>query len=149
MELSPEWIAGFVDGEGCFHISFLRHPEMKIGYQILPEFTVVQHLRDKDVLYGLKKFFGFGVVRKNHDERWCYRVRKIANLGKICEFFTRYPLRTKKRIDFLKFKKVVELIQQGRHLTEDGFDEILHIALSMNTTKRDQLLQIKRNRETG
>jgi hypothetical protein len=45
MELSPDWVVGFVDGEGCFHVSITRHPSMKIGYQVLPEFVVVQHRR--------------------------------------------------------------------------------------------------------
>ena len=149
MELKPEWISGFVDGEGCFHIAFLRHAEMKFGYQILPEFTVVQHVRDKDILFALKRYFGFGVVRKNHQDRWCYRVRKLENLLKICEFFTRFPLRTKKRVDFQKFKKAINMMKAGKHLTKDGFIEILEIALRMNTGNRERLLQIIKDLENG
>ena len=70
MTLSPDWVVGFVDGEGCFYIGINEHPEMSAGYQVLPEFRVVQHERDIQVLYGLKEFFKSGVVRKNHDDRY-------------------------------------------------------------------------------
>jgi hypothetical protein len=53
---------------------------MKLGVQVLPEFTVVQHEVDIQVLYGLKDYFDCGVVRKNHGARFCYRVRGQANL---------------------------------------------------------------------
>ena len=44
--LSPEWVVGFVDGEGCFFVGVNRQPTMKVGWQVLPEFRVVQHERD-------------------------------------------------------------------------------------------------------
>ncbi|MEM6274992.1 MAG: LAGLIDADG family homing endonuclease, partial [Myxococcota bacterium] len=75
MNLHPQWIAGFVDGEGCFHVSINPHDDMKTGYQVLPEFVVVQHERDVQLLHGLKAHFGCGVVRKNHGDRMAYRVR--------------------------------------------------------------------------
>ncbi len=33
--LSPEWVVGFVDGEGCFYVGVNRQPTMKIGWQVL------------------------------------------------------------------------------------------------------------------
>jgi hypothetical protein len=50
MKLETQWIVGFVDGEGCFHVGIARHEDMRTGYQILPEFTVVQHERDVQIL---------------------------------------------------------------------------------------------------
>ena len=145
MELSPDWVVGFVDGEGCFHVSILRHPEMTTGYQVLPEFTVVQHERDLQILYALKRFFGCGVVRRNHGDRWAYRARKLECLERICEFFTKHPLKTKKNVDFVRFRRIVQKMKEGRHLTPDGLREIVEIALSMNTGKREALLRIKQD----
>ena len=101
MELSADWVVGFVDGEGCFHVSITRHPEMSVGFQVLPEFVVVQHERDKPVLYALKRFFRHGVVRRNHGDRWCFRVRVRKALDQIADFFLRHPLKTSKNVDFL------------------------------------------------
>ena len=143
MELSADWVVGFVDGEGCFHVSINRHPEMTVGFQVLPEFVVVQHERDRQVLMAVKRFFGFGVVRSNHGDRLCYRVRELESLGKVCDFFLRHPLKTKKAVDFLKFRDVVRLISLKRHLVGEGLLEIISIALEMNSTNRPALVAIK------
>jgi hypothetical protein len=45
MKLDAQWIAGFVDGEGCFHIGINQNKDMLLGYQVLPEFVVTQHKR--------------------------------------------------------------------------------------------------------
>ena len=54
--LSPEWVVGFVDGEGCFFVGVNRQPTMKVGWQVLPEFRVVQHQRDVALLEQLREF---------------------------------------------------------------------------------------------
>jgi hypothetical protein len=96
-ELNPYWISGFVDGEGCFHIGISKHSELRFGYQILPELTVVQHKRDIDLLYRLKSVFSCGVVRNNHGDRYCWRVRDLKNLAEIViPFFETYELRSNK-----------------------------------------------------
>ena len=133
MNLDAQWIVGFVDGEGCFHIGINRNTEMSIGYQVLPEFTVVQHQRDVQVLHALKAYFCCGVVRKNHGDRMAYRVRNIEHLYKIiAPFFMEHSLKTKKNIDFRKFRDVLTLMQSNRHLTLDGLEEIRSIKNQMN-----------------
>jgi hypothetical protein len=57
MNLNAQWIVGFVDGEGCFHIGINKNQEMKLGVQVLPEFTVVQHEVDEQVLVCPKSLF--------------------------------------------------------------------------------------------
>ena len=144
MILSNEWISGFVDGEGCFHISILKHQDMSVGYQVLPEFTVVQHERDKQILFALKKIFNCGVVRRNHGDRWCYRVRKLSNLNALCDFFDKNPLKTKKRIDYIRFRRIIRKMNKGDHLTPDGLRAIVDIAMKMNTGNRHKLFQIRK-----
>ena len=127
-------MVGFVDGEGCFFVGINPHPEMTSGFQVLPEFTVVQHQRDVQLLYALKKFFGCGVVRRNHAERMAYRVRGLGHLNdRIVPFFEQHPLRSKKRLDFLKFRKVLQLMAKGEHLQHDGLEKIRAISAAMNT----------------
>jgi LAGLIDADG endonuclease len=133
MHVEPQWITGFVDGEGCFHIGISRHPEMSLGYQVLPEFSVVQHRRDIQVLHALKSYFGCGVVRVNHGDRMAYRVRGMDHLNnRIVPFFLKHPLKTKKRLDFDKFRRVLRMMYAGEHLTDDGLEKIRRIAELMN-----------------
>jgi len=133
MQLDAHWIVGFVDGEGCFHVSINAHPEMSVGAQVLPEFTVVQHERDIQVLHALKAHFGCGVVRKNNGDRMAYRVRGHEHLSKnIVPFFEKHLLKTRKRVDFIKFREIVNLMSRGEHLSSEGVDKIRAIAEQMN-----------------
>jgi len=135
MDLNAQWVVGFVDGEGCFHIGINKNQEMTLGIQVLPEFTVVQHEVDQQVLYALKDYFGCGVVRKNHGTRLSYRVRGHENLlQKILPFFEKHQLKTRKRVDFAKFRKVVLLMEKKEHLTPDGLEKIRQIKTPMNST---------------
>ena len=121
MNLDANWVVGFTDGEGCFYVGINMHPDMKSGYQVLPEFTVVQHQRDVQLLHALKAFFGCGVVRKNHGDRMAYRVRSLDHLLKqICPFFVSHPLKSKKNVDFRKFRRICLLMEQGAHRTRKG-----------------------------
>ena len=133
MKLEAEWVTGFVDGEGCFHVGISKHPGMASGYQVLPEFTVVQHERDAQLLHALKAHFGCGVVRRNHGERMAYRVRGLEHLSaRIVPFFLKHPLKSRKRVDFEKFRRVLLLMERGEHLTADGMERIRAIAAQMN-----------------
>ena len=133
MKLDAQWITGFVDGEGCFHVGINPHAEMTVGFQVLPEFTVVQHERDVQVLHALKAHFGCGVVRVNHGDRMAYRVRSMKHLLEhIVPFFVKHPLKTRKNVDFLKFRDVLLLMEAGNHLTAEGIERIRSISQQMN-----------------
>lgn len=133
MKLEAQWITGFVDGEGCFHVAVNKHDDMKCGYQVLPEFTVVQHERDVQILHALKAHFKCGVVRVNHGDRMCWRVRKLEHLLKyIVPFFDKHPLKSKKRVDYEKFRRALLKMEKGDHLTPDGVDGIRRIAAQMS-----------------
>ena len=132
--LEAQWVVGFVDGEGCFYVGINAQPEMNAGFQVLPEFTVVQHERDVQLLFALKSFFGCGVVRRNHEERMAYRVRSVEHLRRrIIPFFEKHPLKSRKHVDFLKFRHVLLLMERNEHLTTDGIEKIRRIASEMNT----------------
>lgn len=142
LNLNPYWVAGFVDGEGCFHVSVLKHPEMSLKYQLLPEFVIVQHKRDVKLLLALKAFFGSGVVRTNHGDRLCLRIRKLDALKKVCSFFREYPLNSKKKEDLEKFELVLNCIQNKSHLQKEGLFAIIQLVMTMNTQRRPALLSV-------
>jgi len=134
--LDGSWIAGFTDGEGCFHISINKLSEMSLGWQVLPEFRIVQNEKDESVLYKIKDYFGFGDVKINrtdvHGTRKEFRARGLENLNKLIEFFRVNRLKTSKEKDFEIFSEVIGLMNQKKHLTKEGLDKIARLVSKMN-----------------
>ena len=134
--LDASWIAGFTDGEGCFHISINKLLGMSLGWQVLPEFRIVQHEKDESVLYKIKNYFGFGDVKINrtdhHGTRKEFRVRGLENLNNIVKFFKKYPLATSKKKYFEIFSEVIDLMNDKKHLTKEGLDRIAKLISQMN-----------------
>lgn len=152
------WVVGFVDGEGCFSIGFVRQPNRasrkgyKTGYQVAHSFVVVQGARSKACLEELRGFFGVGAIginrrydnHKEHLYRYCVSRREDL-LRVIVPFFEKYPLHTSKRSDFEKWSSCLEICRHGRHLTAEGLIEIAEIAQTMNHRKpRTELIRILR-----
>ena len=143
--LDANWIVGFVDGEGCFHISINRLPKMRLGWQVLPKFRIVQHERDEILLHKIKEYFGFGDVKVNrkdcHGTRKEFRVRGIENLNRVVLFFKKYPLKTSKRKDFEIFSDVLELMNRKEHLSLVGLDKIAKFVSKMNRNPKLKYLE--------
>jgi hypothetical protein len=95
------WIAGFIDGEGCFCVNVNRCRATRLGWQVRPELVVAQSERSGASLEVLQSFFGCGAIyrnrrRDNHRDdllRWCERNRRDLEL-RVVPFFRRVPLRT-------------------------------------------------------
>jgi hypothetical protein len=146
--LSVQWVVGFVDGEGCFSVPIFRNRSCRLGWQVQPEFAVVQGARSVQVLLGLKHFFGCGSVDVNrrHDNHredvWRYHVRRLSDLSnRVIPCFEANSLRTAKAGDFAGFATVVRMMERGAHLSEAGLRRIAEIAATMNRRKRSQLVE--------
>ena|SRR5215204_7362042 len=153
------WVIGFVDGEGCFSIGFVRQQDRagrkgyRTGYQVSHEFAVTQGAKSVSCLHELRQFFGVGqiIVNRryvNHKEYlYRYVVRKRKDLlAAVIPFFRQNPMHTSKQQDFEKFARCVELIESGSHLTRPGLVEIAEIAQTMNRQKpRHEMIRILRD----
>jgi LAGLIDADG endonuclease len=146
------WIAGFVDGEGCFSCPLFRNAKSRLGWQLQPSFNVVQGQSSRDVLEELVRFFGCGKVyvnrrHDNHREDLCkYYVGRLADLRNvIIPYFESNPLRTTKRQNFEKFAQIVRLMEERKHLTIAGMADIAAIIETMNHRKPSEFLRILRD----
>src|SRR5581483_4068739 len=69
--ITPDWIVGFVDGEGCFSVGFVKQPDRagrrgyRTGYQVSHAFVVTQGARSVGCLEELREFFGVGRLFAN------------------------------------------------------------------------------------
>jgi hypothetical protein len=152
------WVIGFVDGEGCFSIGFVRQAGgrgrcgYKAGYQVAHRFVVTQGVKSRACLEDLRDFFGVGRLFENrrHDNHKEHLAQYIVGrrddlLETVIPFFRRNPLRTAKQSDFEKFAFCMEQVAAGRHLSRAGLVSIAEVAQTMNRQKpRPELIRILR-----
>ena len=147
--MDGSYIAGFVDGEGSFHVALQKRPDLKFGWQAIPEFHISQNFTSRDVLEEIKNFLACGYIKPNdaagkRDKTFVYVVRDRSDLtNKIIPFFQKFPLRTAKRGDFEKFKQIVQMMERHHHLTVLGFQEIVRLAFKMNANGKYRKLNLK------
>jgi LAGLIDADG endonuclease len=153
------WVIGFVDGEGCFSIGFVRQHDRagrkgyKTGYQVAHEFAVTQGAKSASCLDELVAFFEVGSIiankrydnHKEHLYRYVVRRRKDL-IETIIPFFLAHPMHSSKQRDFEKFARCVEMIDAGVHRTHQGLADIAEITQTMNRQKpRQDLIRILRD----
>jgi hypothetical protein len=98
------WVIGFVDGEGCFSVGFVRQPGRqnrtgyKTGYQVFHRFVVTQGAKSVACLEELHEFFGVGRLfvnerHDNHREHLCQFIvgRRTDLIEIVIPFFRRSP----------------------------------------------------------
>ena len=146
--LDGNWISGFVDGEGCFHVAINKLSKMTCGYQVLPEFRIVQHERDVGLLQRIRQELGVGVVRRNHGSIVELRVRKLEELNRIVEYFKQHLLHSKKKQDFAHFSDVIRCMNEKKHLTPQGIKTIALLAGKMNRQTIRHLESSETTRQT-
>jgi len=72
-------------------------------------------------------------VNKNTRNEASFRVNSLTDLTNIIiPHFSNYPLLSQKAADLLLFTKMVKLIYNKVHLTEDGLQQIINLRASMN-----------------
>lgn len=132
--IDPNWLAGFVDAEGCFLVLIRKSVTYKLKEGVCLRFQVTQHSRDAELMKSLVSYLGCGgyyaVPGYSHGNLLVTKFSDIT--GKIMPFFIKNPIQGIKSLDFADFCKVVDLMKQGGHLTEDGLEEIRLIKAGMN-----------------
>ena len=136
--LHPQYILGFVDGEGSFHIAIYKDLRMKTGLKIIPEFHISQRYSSKIVLESIKIYFCCGYIKANHaknkdDDTFIFVVRNREDLiKKVIPFFEKNKLATEKKNDFILFSRIVKMMLNKQHLNKTGVKKILNLAYKMN-----------------
>lgn len=124
------YIAGFVDGEGCFTIT-----KGKQG-RYCPEFLIHLAAGDIEILEYIQHRLG-GHIRTTPAKRAGVsatvklRVCKKSECLEIVSFFNKYPLRAKKRLDFELWSNAVRAHSAGA-----GWEEIAKIKEQLSAARK-------------
>lgn len=133
-KLDPQYIAGFIDGEGSFSISIGKHKTLRRGFEIRPEFEIELRKDDQEILERILVTIGIGRIYDCSYERYGwyphakYKITSIWDLKEhLFPFLDKYPLQAKKRKSYLIFREIVLMVCAKEHLSDDGFNKIVSL----------------------
>ena len=144
LRISDDYLAGFTDGEGCFYVGFGYRKDLPLKWQIITEFHLSQNPSGEHLLEYFTKRLGCGYLKLNHaksktDKTLVLVVKDRKDLKeKLIPFFRKHSLVGSKAEDFEIFCKVLQIIEEKKHLTINGLKELTDIVFSSKrlTNKR-------------
>ena len=141
-EIQPEWLVGFVDGEGSFNVITVEKKSSEssskptsTSYKVWLHFQVTQHSRDTVLLERIASFLDCGSVKKRNNDVVDFKLNKFELIENIIiPFFQKYPLQSAKALDFLAFVEAANIIKskEARQWTTEQFAKIQKIKSNMN-----------------
>lgn len=151
-KLPGNYVAGFVDGEGCFALNFrrdIRHERKNkpVYFSWKVEFAIMLHGTDRKILEEIKNTLGCGKVG-NVDKRGSvrYSVAHTTDLiEKVVPFFHEYCLRAKKKFDFELWEEAVHIIHKNQRKEvntikgKDGFQKTIWSPIDLKRLKTIRL----------
>jgi len=137
--VSPWYITGFTEGEGCFAILISKHATTKTRRDANLCYEIELRADDRPILELIQKRLQCGRIIELRYERYGWKphvkfvVRKQHDIFfKVIPFFRAYPLKGKKGKDFMLFCQAAEVFRKKLHRTEKGIAMLENIRRFMN-----------------
>lgn len=133
------WLAGFTDAVGCFNVTISKRKETKTGYRIHMRY-ILDLKGEQEVLEKIKKEIGFGsvTIRKSadksaeHKNMYRFTITSFKALKHIIDYFTKYPLKSKKSKDYKNWNIIYSMVDKKQHLSHNGLNIIKNIKKTIN-----------------
>lgn len=119
-KLPGDYIAGFVDGEGCFALIFrrdvkYRRPNAPVYFYWNIRFAIMLRADDIKILKKIRDTLSCGHISINKKGAALYAVQTLSDLtGRVIPFFEQHPLRAKKQLDFELWKEAVTIFERNQ-----------------------------------
>ncbi len=137
-KLHPQYVIGFIDGEGSFSVSINKHRTLKSGIEVKAEFEIELRADDREVLERIMETIGCGIIYDCSYERYGwfphakYKITSTKDLeAYLFPFLDKYPLQAKKRRTYELFRAIVLMMRRKEHLTPTGYETIQHLRNEM------------------
>ncbi len=87
----PNWLAGFVNGDGCFFVNIMKSASHSSGFVVNLVFKITQHSKDKELMQSLVYYLDCGkVFVRSNDNAVDFKVTKFLDLyGKNHSIFSK------------------------------------------------------------
>lgn len=113
-----EWLVGFTDGDGNFHIA---NQGDKWGLS----FKLTQSRYNLRILHYIKKELGVGSITKDGTKAQLFIRDRKAIESKIIPIFDKHPLLTSKYYDYIRFKKALPILNDVSLSVQDKQAKLL------------------------
>jgi hypothetical protein len=127
LSLDNNWLAGFTQANGCFHINITKSKNHNTGFSVKLEFSIKQN--DDIPLKLLYSKIKMGNLSQYSNGIWCYKSSGYNTAALLLNYFDLFNLFGGKYVDYLKFRKIYRMITEGKHLEEKGIIKIKSIAI--------------------
>lgn len=96
------WLAGFTDAEGCFTASVMEQKILPVRYKVSVRYILAQRSAEAE----LKQLAPLLDAKVSFQKSYAGHslVISFGYLKKILNYFTKFPLKTKKRLSLYKFR---------------------------------------------
>jgi len=121
------------------HIKTSKSATTKLGTRVQLRFSIGLDIREKLLITDLVKFFNL-----QDFDKYIYTTENAVNfqitnftdiMNIIIPFFEQYPIEGIKKLDYMDFKTVGDLMLNKEHLTQSGLDNIINIQSNMNRSR--------------
>lgn len=133
-KLDPQYVAGFIDGEGSFSVSIGKHKTLRRGFEVRPEFEIELRKDDQEILERILITIGIGKIYDCSYERYGwfphakYKITSIWDMKEfLFPFLDKNPLQAKKRKSYIIFREIVLMLCNKQHLSDEGFNKIVQL----------------------
>ena len=120
--LNDAWLSGFTDAEGHFSSRLKPCKTSKLGQQLVLSYAISQ--KTPDILVKIKNCLTLD-NQVMWDKSWNgYRIstQSLKKQKIIVRYFNKFPLKTKKKINYLKYANLMKDKINKLHTTEKGLN---------------------------
>lgn len=138
---SNAWLSGFIDADGHFFVR-LNKERVSCGFELVQAILDKKNNNKKEIMENLAQFLKVkvNIVSKGYCQaNNQYKVKTTSLISNLIlsEYLHKYPLFSSKFLNFQDFYKVLLLIQNQKHKTENEKDLILSIKNKMNNNRTE------------
>ncbi len=152
--LPPYYVAGFIDGEGSFVVSFGKHKTLRRGIEVRVEFTIELRADDEEILHRILVTIGCGKIYDASYDRYGwyphakYKITSTKDMEEyLFPFLDKYPLQAKKAKVYKIFREIVLLFRKKAHLNGKGFERIQQLRKQIRVFGKKHRVETARVRE--
>ena len=126
--LNPQWVSGFTEGDGSFHVSISSKTN-----QVRVIYSIGLHKRDLPLILKIQEFFG-GIGKISFYNNVAQYIVADTNIIEVTikPHFDTYSLCGNKLLNYLIWKEILFLVKTSAHLTSEGLKKIKDLKSKLN-----------------